>query len=159
MSIKDDHFLIWVFSGIIGVLSRDIWSLLAKWIDLAKFNVWNIGADVFVEPYQVQTVLGTIVGFLTDFVTGGFLGVIFGLFIEWRGPKHYLLKGVGLGLLAWLFLFGIVFHTLPHTQTTAPKDALSTISAFIGHSVFGFSMAYAYGRLAKLNLKSWKRQS
>ena len=63
---------------------------------------------------------------------------------------------MGLGLLAWLFLFGILFHTLPQTQAIAPKDALSTISAFIGHFIFGLSMAFAYGKLAKLNPKSWK---
>jgi hypothetical protein len=159
MSTNEDHFLLWVISGVIGVLSRDIWSTFAKWIGMAKFYVWNIGADVFIEPNQVQTFLGTIVGFLTDFVTGSFLGVIFGLFIQWKGSKYYLIKGTGLGLIAWLFLFGILFHTLPQTQTIAPKDVLSTISAFIGHSIFGFSMAFAYGKLAKLNSKSWKRQS
>lgn len=154
MPTNDDHFLLWAISGIIGVLSRDLWSAFAKLIGLAKFYVWNIGADVFLESNQIKTVLGTIVGFLTDFVTGSFLGIIFGLFIEWKGNKYYLLKGIGLGLLAWLFLFGILFHTLPQTQTTAPKDALSTISAFIGHFIFGLSMAFAYGKLAKLPSKS-----
>jgi hypothetical protein len=84
MSNNDDHFLLWATSGIIGVLSRDIWSTFAKWIGMAKFYVWNIGADIFIEPNQVPTFLGTIVGFLTDFVTGSFLGIIFGLFIQWK---------------------------------------------------------------------------
>ena len=82
MPTNDDHFLLWAISGIIGVLSRDVYSTIAKLIGFAKFYVWDIGADIFIEPKQVHTILGTIVGFLTDFVTGSFLGVIFGCLLN-----------------------------------------------------------------------------
>jgi Na+/proline symporter len=157
MSANRDNIPLWALSGIIGVLIRDLWSIFAKFIGLAKFQVWQIGADVFIEPNQVNTFLGTIVGFLTDFVTGSLLGVLFGYFIKKTGKEYCLLKGLGAGLLAWLFLFGILFHSLPHTQTTAPKDPFSVISAFIGHSVFGLSLAYSYMKLTKADSESWKR--
>jgi Na+/proline symporter len=128
-----------------------MYNVIAKFIGLTKFYVWEVWADIFVAPHQTQTLLGTILGFLVDFVTGSFLGIIFGLFVEWRGTKYYLLKGCGVGLFAWIFLFGIVFHALPHTPMAGSIDVLSNISAFIGHSVFGLSMAFAYMKLAKLN--------
>ena len=159
MNTKDDQFLIWVSSGIIGVLIRDIYSIIAKFIGLAKFFVWQIGAEIFVKPDQAKMFLGSVLGFLTDFVTGGLMGVIFGLFIEWRGTKYPLIKGLGLGLLAWIFLFGILYHTLPQTATTAPQDNLSNLSAFIGHSIFGLAMAFAYLKLSKMSSKKWNRQS
>lgn len=146
----EDHFYLWVISGIIGVLIRDIYSFLAKLVGLAKFFIWNVGADLFVHGKEVQSFLGTILGFLTDAVVGGMLGVAIGLLIEWRGFKHYLLKGMGVGLLAWLFFFGILFHSLPHTKDTAPHNALSNISAFIGHSIFGMATAWAYVKMVKL---------
>jgi NhaP-type Na+/H+ or K+/H+ antiporter len=154
----EDHLYLWVISGIVGVLIRDIYSFLAKLVGLAKFYIWNVGADLFVHGKEVHSVLGNILGFLTDIVVGGMLGVAIGLLIEWRGSKHYILKGCGVGLLAWLFFFGILFHTLPHTKDSAPGNALSNISAFIGHSIFGIVTAWVYVKIAKIvSSSSWKR--
>lgn len=153
MDKANDRFLWWVIAGSAGVLSRDLWSLVAKGTGLAKFYVWHIGADIFLTPSQVNTVAGNIVGILTDIVTGSFLGVLFGLFIEWRGWTYYWLKGWGIGMLAWLFLFGILFHMLPQTHSLAPDDAVSIISSFIGHSIFGLGMAFTYKKLAGIGVR------
>lgn len=149
--IKDDHFYLWIISGVIGVVVRDIYSFLAKLIGLAKFYIWNIGADLFINGKEVHSFFGYILGFFTDIVVGGLLGVAIGLLIEWRGPKNYIIKGMGVGLIAWLFFFGILFHSLPHTKDTVPNNALSNISAFIGHSIFGIVTAITYVKLRKLN--------
>jgi cell shape-determining protein MreD len=77
---KEDHFLLWLIAGFIGVITRDIYSFFAKLTGLAKFQIWDVGADLFVHGKEVNTVLGTILGLTTDLVVGGMLGVATGLF-------------------------------------------------------------------------------
>ena len=102
---RDDQFKLWIISGIIGVIIRDCYSAFAKLIGLAKFFIWDVGADLFVKGKEVHTFFGIILGFCADFVVGGMLGVAIGLLLEWRGKKYYLLKGWIVGLLAWFFLY------------------------------------------------------
>lgn len=148
-------FKIWVISGIGGVIIRDSYSFFAKQIGLANFFIWNVAADIFIKASELKSFWGNILGIATDLIIGGMIGVAFGLFLNFTGNKDYLLKGVGAGLFTWLFFFGLVFHNLPQTATAAPKDALSSLSAIVGHTIFGLSMAFIYGRLItdKISLK------
>ena len=82
--------------------------------------------------------------------TGALLGVLFVHFLRWTGGKNPLIKGVGLGIGAWLFLFGIMFHNLPHTAGAAPKDVMSNLSGLIGHALFGFALGYFTSKLLPL---------
>lgn len=147
-----DKFMLWVISGIIGAIFMDIYSFLAKQMGLAQHYIWHISADIFIEPEAVATISGTILGLLADLVIGSVLGVIIGLLIEYSGSKYYLFKGWGVGLFAWLLFYGVLQHTLPHTETSAPKDALSNLSSFVEHSIFGLVSAWAYMKLAWKNL-------
>ena len=137
-------------AGIAAILVRDVYSFLAKSIGFAKFQIWNISADFFLEGKQVYTALGNVLGVLADLCLGALLGVFFVHFLRWTGGKNPVLKGLGIGLGAWLLLFGIVFHSLPLTQGTAPKEALSNLSAFVGHAIFGLTLGLTGARLLRL---------
>ena len=116
-----DRTTLGALAGIASILTRDIYSYLAKQIGFSKFYVWNIAADLFVHGKAVQTPVGTILGILADMGTGALLGVLFVHFLRWTGGKNPLIKGVGLGVGAWLLLFGIMFHTLPQDSRRGPK--------------------------------------
>ena len=141
---KKDPFVMWVISGVIGVSIRNIYSFFAKQIGLAQFYIWNLGASLMVEKPQIQTIWGNVLGLIIDGVIGGMFGVVIGLLLEWRGNSNYIIKGWGIGMMSWMFFYGILYHNLPFTVETAPKDALSNISAFIGHSIYGISAALVY---------------
>ena len=127
-------------AGSFGILTRDGYSFLAKTIGLAKFYVWNISAGLFMERKYVNTFFGNTVGILADIVLGAVIGIVFVYFIKFTNHKNFLIKAWGIGMAAWLLLFGIVFHSLPGTDHLAPQEALSNLSAFIGHSIFGISI-------------------
>jgi hypothetical protein len=139
-----DQFTLWALSGIIGVVVRDTYSLFARLIGLAKFYIWQQAASIFTAQSQLNTIWGNTVGFLADILIGASFGVCTGLLLKWQGTKNYILKGWGVGGMAWLFLYGLVYHNLPYTTKTAPAEALSNLSAFIGHSIFGITTAVVY---------------
>jgi uncharacterized membrane protein YagU involved in acid resistance len=146
-------------AGALGLLTRDVYSLFAKITGLAKFYVWNISADLFMKGKDTHTFFGHLVGFLADIAMGSILGIIFVYFLKFTSHKNTIIKGWGVGLAAWLLLFGIMVHNLPSVEA-APKDALSNFSAFIGHSIFGISMGiYAQTLLKKFGLleEGWHR--
>ena len=148
-----DHFTLWVISGIIGVVVRDLYDLAMVLFAHSKNAIWNIASDIFVSTPQVHTFLGVILGLLADMVVGGLLGILVGFTIKLTGPKNYWLKGLGIGQVAWLFFFGILLHNLPHIEKTAPVVAGPNILSYIGHSIFGLVTAWTYVKLAKL--KDW----
>lgn len=145
-----DRSTLGAIAGITAILVRDAYSLLAKLIGFATFHIWNIAGDFFLQGKQVYTALGNILGVLADLCMGALLGVFFVHFLRWTGGKNPVLKGLGIGLGAWLLLFGIVFHSLPLTQSTAPKEALSNMSAFVGHAIFGLTLGFAGSKLLAL---------
>lgn len=152
-TFKDRVVIGWV-SGASGLLTRNVWSFFAKQVGLAKFYIWQISADLFMDQKFVKTFWGNAVGFLADIVFGGLLGVAFVYFLKYTNIKNIVIKGWGYGMAAWLFLFGIMLHNLPQMQM-APREALGNFSAFIGHSIYGISMGiFVQILLKKYNLLS-----
>lgn len=145
---NSDNFLLWAVAGAIGVVVRDVINLLEVWLGFGKSYIWDIASDIFTHGPEVYTPLGHVVGIIADLTIGGMVGVALGLVITWTGTRFYLLKGVGIGLAAWLLFFGILQHNLPQTATTAPTDAVSNLGAFIGHLIFGVVAAWSYFKLA-----------
>ncbi len=154
MRLPQDRFIFWVFSGIIGVIIRNTYSFFAREVGLAQFYIWNLGASLMVETALLETFWGHILGFLVDMVVGSIFGVLVGLLLYLTGHAYYALKGCGIGLMAWMFFYGILYHNLPFTQANAPSDPLSNISAFIGHSIYGIVTAIAYVKLFSKHFES-----
>ncbi len=135
-----DRVILGGISGIAGLLMRDLYCFFARGIGFAKYYCWNISADLFMNGKEVITFLGTVVGFLADIVFGAILGVTFVYLLKITNSKNIIIKGWGFGVVIWLFLFGILIHSLPGVQTTMPQDAMSNFSAFFGHSIFGITI-------------------
>lgn len=158
VSKEKDQLTLWVVSGIVGVAVRDLYDLIFLVFAHAKNVIWIIAADIFSDPPQVYSFWGNILGLMADLIIGAMLGVVVGLTIKWTGPKNYLIKGLGVGLVAWLLFFGVLLHNLPHIKDTAPVGVLPNILAYIGHAIFGTVTAWVYMKLSKSETSnSWRR--
>lgn len=152
-SMFNDRVLIGGIAGALGFLTRDVYNFFAKLIGFAKFYVWQITANVFMDKKEVSTFFGNVVGILGDIAFGSAVGVFFVYFVKSTNTKNFLIKGWGVGLATWLLIYAILLRALPSSAASAPKDALSNISAFIGHSILGISMGvYAQILLKKYGL-------
>ena len=150
-SMLNDRVLIGGIAGALGFLTRDVFSFFAKIIGLAKFYVWQITANTFMDKKEVSTFFGNVVGILGDITFGAVVGIFFVYFVKYTNTKNFLIKGWGIGLATWLLIYAILYRALPSSAASAPKDALSNISAFFGHSILGISM----GIYAQILLKRY----
>lgn len=151
-SIFHDRVLLGGISGAMAYITRDIYSFIAKQVGLAKFYVWQITADLFMDKKEVSSFFGNLVGILGDIVFGAVIGIFFVYFVKFTNTKNFLLKGWGVGLAVWLLLYAILLGALPSSASSAPKEALSNFSAFIGHTILGISL----GIYAQILLKKYK---
>lgn len=149
MPINKNHFTLWIISGVTGVIIRDIYSLIIFLTHLVKFPIWTIAADLFINKPEFHTLLGITIGIMADLCIGGMLGTFIGIGIDWQEGKNYILVGLGVGIVAWLMLYGIVLHNLPQTIKNAPHDAFTTVVAFLGHEIYGLATAWIYIKLLK----------
>ena len=157
MPKSQDIFTLWVISGIVGVVIRDFYSFLAKSFGLTKYFIWTVGADIFIESKEFNTLQGHLIGFISDLVIGGTLGVLIGLALKWFGPKNYWLKGLGVGLFAWLAFFGVLLQNLPHMSVLSNVPATTEINAFVEHAIFGLVTAWTYLKLTSSRALAEKR--
>lgn len=147
LSKERDPFVFWIISGIVAIIIRDIWNFISKAFGLAQNYIWNISVSILISNSLVKTFWGTFLGIVVDLIIGAMFGVIIGLLLEWRGNKNYIVKGLGVGLLAWLFFYGLLYHNLPFTAKHAPSDIPTNISTLIGHVIFGIVSATVYVKI------------
>ena len=147
---EDNRFLYAVIAGIIGAIAKDILSLLFKFMGIVNYFTWNVAADFFVDGKEIFGFWGHVVGGLTDLFLGSLIGVIFAMMIEVFGPKHYILKGIGLAWLVWGILVGFVLHLAKQLFTIIPYTALIYFLTLITHALFGIILSFAYIKLAKI---------
>lgn len=137
MAFKDDRLTLWIVASAVGALSREIYGYIIVGIGIAKLNIVNLSADLFSNnKAQIRSALGFINGTLVDFTISSALGVVIGLLLQWSGTRNYLLKGLGVGMLAWVCLFGFLIHGAPQMFALAPKDLTTPLFSLVGHSIF-----------------------
>lgn len=139
-SMLNDRVLIGGIAGALAFLTRDIYSFFAKLIGFAKFYVWQITAGVFMDKGQAATFWGNVVGILGDITFGAVVGIFFVYLLKLTNTKNILIKGWGTGLAVWLLIYAILYKALPSSAPVAPNDALSNLSAFVGHSFLGIGL-------------------
>lgn len=49
-----DLVLLGGIAGVLAVLTRDAWSLFSKLVGLAKFEIWQRSADLFIEGKDIK---------------------------------------------------------------------------------------------------------
>lgn len=148
--IFQDRFTAWAVAGVLGSMMRELCGLIALWTGIAKIHIAHLGADMYTNDILlVKSPLGVIIGLVNDWIFGAVLGVTIGLVINWSGERNYLLKGIGVGLLSWVAIFGFLIHGVPHMFSVAPKDLETIATSVVLHSIFGGSTAFLVTRFLK----------
>jgi len=134
---QGDAFVWWIVSGILGVLAQDAFWLALRLAGLADTHVWDVAASLAVSSAEACCVAAMIVGGLLDLVIGGLFAILIGVLLEWRGSSAYLVKGLTVGLGAWVFCYGILIHNLPFFVERDLVHLSEMIGSFFGHAIYG----------------------
>ena len=90
MAFADDRLTLWVISGVIGSIVREVFDLIIIWIGVPILHIAFLAADLFINNInQIKSFMGIITGTLTDWIMGATIGVIIGLVLQWSGRQNY----------------------------------------------------------------------
>ncbi len=144
--MKSDPVICGALAGIIGTLAKEIVDFLSVTIGWSKYLYWNLAASVFVLPKDVHQPGALIIGGLADIIVGSFWGIVLFYIIKFSGRSYSYIKGLGIGWLIWLSLFGAVVNL--HVVRITPTDIGTTLSAFVEHSAFGLTATWFINQFA-----------
>ncbi|HHU76172.1 MAG TPA: hypothetical protein GXZ24_04690 [Firmicutes bacterium] len=122
--------LVGVFSAIVGRL-LNTFEYRAGLTD-AKYD--NMAANLFVDKRQIGTPEGRTIGAVVNAVLTGVAGISIVYLLSMTGRDKPVLKGMGIGILFWLALFGLT----PRVGIVERfKKPLSPLLGLVDHLIFG----------------------
>ncbi len=150
MAFTDDRLTLWIISGVIGSIVRELFDFLVIWMGVPIIHIATLAADLFTNNMNdAKSLLGTLTGIVTDWIMGAVIGVIIGLVLQWSGCRNYLLKGIGVGLIGWVAIFGFLVAGMPHVFMFKPT-ILNTFFAIVPHSIYAGITAFCIIRFTKI---------
>jgi hypothetical protein len=145
--MNEDPVITGAIAGIAANIAKDLVNLITNLLHWTIYYYWPMAASVFVPQEQSGKFGALVLGFLADFIIGGAFGVTLYYMIAFTGKRHFILKGLGLAWLYWIFLFGILVNF--HFVRITPTDIGSNLSAFLSHSALGLVAALWLKRMMR----------
>lgn len=150
--IKDPIIL-----GIVAGLAGNAVKLAGNLINRYAFRKSDvtypeIAAGLFMTKREREKRVGRVTGGLADFVLGGALGVPLVYLLRYTGRDHAALKGLAVGHLAWITVYGALGRGLDSQKGVFPLNADTNLSALLNHSWFGLTAALVAAKLGDESL-------
>lgn len=150
MAFTNDRLTLWVISGIIGSIVRELFDLIVIWMGLPILHISSLAVDLFTNNMaQTKSFLGIVTGTITDWIMGAIFGVVIGLVLQWSGRRNYLLKGIGVGLISWVTIFGFLVQGMPRIFMYKPT-LLNTLIAIVPHSIYASVAAFCIVKFTRV---------
>ncbi len=135
-----DRVLIGSTAGMIAAVFKDASNLIFYSLKIVNTLYFQLAASAHLLPAGVNTVLGYIIGILSDIITGGTIGVLGIFFLSYFGTDYWWYKGCIIGNLVWLFGLGVILNL--GTIHLNSYDPVFRMVAFIDHQIFGLVYVY-----------------
>ena len=134
LQIKD-KITLGVFTGILANVIRNIIGSISYFIGLQDYHIWQFAASAYLEIEEAKSLRGIIVGSFTDYMIAALLGVIAVYFLLFVGLKNFIVKGLFIGGIAWLFVFTIAVRT--GISRLNPNSFHGSLSFLFNHLLLG----------------------
>ncbi|MGI6684092.1 MAG: hypothetical protein ACOX47_01015 [Bacillota bacterium] len=137
--------------AIIGVLSSAVKltvNYLGYLFGFSKVVFWQITASRFLEKNDLTTPAAYLIGGVADFTVSASIGIAFLYVLDFIGKENLWLRGVGLGLATWVFLFGTLLgQSEPNAIPQEPNGILVTL---VAHFIYGIALFIFTGLYLKI---------
>ncbi|HEX3047438.1 MAG TPA: DUF6789 family protein [Bacillota bacterium] len=150
--MKQDLVIMGAIGGASGAVAQIIYGSLGKMLHLTD-RTFNDFAKILIMGRNFSGPLAFIAGIVSHLSFNAMFGVLFAFLIWKVNANYYYLKGLGMGMILWIFLgvTGTAMH-LPKFTVIPPNAALFTYG---GALLWGLVTAFVY-RL--LNSTSEKKE-
>ena len=128
-----------VIAGMVSVIFKDLFDYLYIHFGFSGVLMLKVAAGAFISVDTISYV-GLIIGFFAHYVVGGIIGLSFTHYLCLTNTSHPILKGLFAGLVAWLFLAGMLLKF--GISDYDPIDESSNFMLLIDHIVFGITMGF-----------------
>lgn len=128
-----DRIVIGSISGSIAGITQTVYGILMEY-------VFKISEKIY-DDYAMMLILGKVnhdnlvsvlIGVLGNIINTAVLGILLSYIMKRGGYKHYILKGVGLGLFVWMFFMGLAtLYRLPEFKELNNKESLVLLGGAI----------------------------
>lgn len=147
-----DRILVGSLAGMIGSLFKNMPNFFFYKLGFVKFLYVHLAAAAHLDEAAIFTPLGLIIGFLTDTITGGAIGVAIILFLDRYGFDYWWYKGCIIANIIWLFGLGVVLNL--KVVTFIPRDPVFRFASLFDHILFSLITVYLIYKWDRLREKS-----
>lgn len=125
-------------AGLTGGLIQIIYGSVIKGFNISPYVFTDFGRILILGKHY-EGVLAFIVGVVCHLILAIMFGVILSYVIKYTTKRFYMLKGLGVGLVAFTFAGGSgTFFKMPVFSSLPP---ISAIVILIGSAIFGLTAA------------------
>lgn len=137
-----DRIILGVVSGLLANQIKEFSSLALRKFGLGDMDGPKKAAGMFLPKYKMlfydRNTKAKIIGHAVDSTIGSMLGMCMVFVLTNTGKKHYVLKGMSLGHVGWVSLYGFLSR---HATSVYPISEDNNLNGLINHTVFGMVAA------------------
>jgi|GEM_PF-366543 len=131
--IKDRIFL-GIVTGVISSIPGRLLNACEYRAGLTEAKYGQLAANLFVDKKKADTMEGRVIGAIANGILTGVGGTFAVYLLSMTGRDKAAVKGMGIGLLLWLALFGL---TPRAGVVERPRKPLTSLLGLIDHLIFG----------------------
>ncbi|MBP1759194.1 MAG: hypothetical protein H6Q63_111, partial [Firmicutes bacterium] len=138
-----DQIIHGVIAGFAGGIAESVFAYTTKMLNFTDRIFMDYGEVLILGQHKG----GLLLGLIAHLVNASFFGIIFSYIMKFGKKKYYVLKGIGLGLIIWLFSLGMA--TLFKLPLFEKIESNVGYVLFIGSIIYGSVMSSIYRYLDK----------
>lgn len=139
-----DKILVGAIIGISSNVVKLFVNYLGYRLGFSNVVFWQIAASRFLEKDDLNSGAAYIIGGVADLTVSAALGVAFIYILEFIGKDNLWLRGIGLGLAIWVFLFGSLLG-----QSAVSQEPSGILLTLVAHLVYGLALSLFTGLYLK----------
>lgn len=134
MSKIKDRIFLGIITGVISSIPGRLLNACEYRAGLTEAKYGQMAANLFVDKKKVDTIEGRAIGAFVNGILTGVGGTFAVYLLSMTGRDKAAVKGMGIGLLLWLALFGL---TPRAGLVEKPRKPLTSLLGLIDHLIFG----------------------
>ena len=146
IKIEDKYFLA-IISSIAANFIRNIFNYICYQLNFSQYLPRQIAAATFLPTTKVDSIIGIIIGSCADYGVAIFLGIFIVYLLHLTGMSYLLIKGLSIGLLYWLLIFGMLLKF--GVSEINPNDLKTNLVFLINHILLGVFISWLASKYGK----------